>query len=93
MILMDCLMPDLDGYDTTKQIRNRESEPGTHRNIIIGLTAIASEADHQKCLNAGMDEYITKPISLDMLRDKLIRIFRMRYRTSSSLDSIEAQIQ
>ena len=65
IILMDCQMPELDGYQTTKAIRQREAEE--RHTIIIGLTAHAMEGDRQKCLDAGMDEYITKPVDIHRL--------------------------
>ncbi len=68
IILMDCQMPKLDGYQATKAIRQWEGERHT---IIIGLTAHAMEGDRQKCLNAGMDEYISKPIDLQKLTSVL----------------------
>lgn len=65
LIFMDCQMPILDGYDTTRFIRETEH---LKDNIIIGLTAFAMKGDEQKCLDAGMDDYVTKPISLDNLQ-------------------------
>ena len=65
VILMDCQMPELDGYQATKAIRQQEGEQ--RHTIIIGLTAHAMEGDRQKCLNVGMDEYITKPVDLNKL--------------------------
>lgn len=68
IILMDCQMPELDGYQATKAIRQREEERHT---IIIGLTAHAMEGDRQKCLDAGMDEYIAKPVDIRKLTTML----------------------
>lgn len=69
LVLMDCLMPGLDGYETTKEIRANEGE-GRH-TIILALTALSMPNDRQICLDAGMDDYISKPIDLFDLRKKL----------------------
>ncbi len=66
LILMDCLMPELDGYTTTEMIRQREQED-THQ-LIIAMTANAMKGDREKCLAAGMDGYIAKPTSIKTLR-------------------------
>ena len=69
LVLMDCQMPILDGYQTTQTIR--EGEGQEQHTIIIGLTAHAMNGDRQKCLDAGMDDYISKPIDLNNLSDVL----------------------
>lgn len=70
LILMDIMMPEMDGYDTTMAIREKEKETGKHIPI-IAITARAMKGDKEKCINAGMDDYITKPIKVDKL-DKII---------------------
>jgi CheY-like chemotaxis protein len=62
LILMDVQMPELDGIETTKSIRNKEKETGKHIPI-IAMTAHAFKEDMEKCLSAGMDDYITKPVN------------------------------
>ena len=64
LILMDLMMPVMNGLETCSKIR--EQERGTKKHIaIIGLTANTFDADRQKCLNHGMDEYMMKPFDID----------------------------
>ncbi len=74
VILMDCQMPEMDGYETTRRIREWESEIGFH-HLIIAVTANALKGDREKCLASGMDDYIAKPVKLDTIEVVLSRHF------------------
>ncbi len=71
VVLMDCQMPVCDGYEATTAIRKLEGDTGKIRVPIVALTAHAADADRERCLAAGMDIYLTKPISAERLREVL----------------------
>lgn len=70
LILMDCEMPKLNGFDATRRIRTLEKTLNRHSKI-IALTAHAITSHKEKCLSAGMDDYIPKPIDVNLLTEKL----------------------
>lgn len=74
LVLMDCQMPEMDGFTASREIRRREAEGLLPGHLpIVALTANAMKGDRERCLAAGMDEYLSKPIKLDSLRDMIAR--------------------
>ncbi len=74
VVLMDIQMPELDGYAATLRIRDPESTVLDHDVPVIAMTANAMEGDREKCLGAGMDSYVAKPVKLDKLKEALAEV-------------------
>ena len=71
LIFLDCQMPDIDGYDVARTIRSMEK--GGRRVPIVAMTAHAMEGEREKCIASGMDDYLTKPVSMQRLSSVLVR--------------------
>lgn len=77
LILMDCEMPIMSGYEATRQIREIENDQGRHRTPIIALTANAMAGDRERCLSAGMDHFLSKPITGEALYQVITKTLRL----------------
>ena len=89
LILMDCQMPVMDGFEATRKLRQMEQEAGLPRLPVIALTANAMQGDREKCLAAGMDDYISKPVNAEKLGDTLDRWMRRARRAEQAAEPRE----
>ena len=76
LVLMDCEMPEIDGYEATEQIRSWENLTGARRQPICALSAHVLENYRKKCFDAGMDDFLAKPIDFERLKSALRRHVR-----------------
>ncbi len=79
VVLMDCQMPEMDGFEATRQIR--AAEPKGQRTPIIAMTANALDGDRERCMECGMDDYVTKPIRQAKLSDAIARALPVQEAT------------
>ena len=82
LILMDCQMPVMDGYDATRAIRELEEKTGGHVPI-VALTASARESDKKKCLESGMDAFLSKPLTIQELRSAVVEWLKAENRPAT----------
>ena len=89
-ILMDVQMPEMDGFEATRAIRKIEAESGERgHTVIIAMTAHARESDRQDCLNAGMDDYMSKPIRIAELGKMLEKVTAEDWKPETKFDTEE----
>ena len=86
MTLLDCQMPEVDGYEAVQTLRRREQQSGRPRAVVIGLTANAMAGDREKCLAAGMDDYLPKPLERARLTRVLTSFMTARDQASANPD-------
>jgi CheY-like chemotaxis protein/HPt (histidine-containing phosphotransfer) domain-containing protein len=92
-VLMDCLMPEMDGFEATRELRRREAMTGRPRTPVIALTASALASDREHCLQAGMDEYLTKPIQRRGLQEALSRWIRRGERDVVDMEAVRSILE
>ena len=78
-------MPEMDGLEATRQLRRRET--GTQHTLVVAMTAHAMKGDRENCLDAGMDDYLCKPIRLKDMADKLSELFQASPGENATVDS------
>jgi PAS domain S-box-containing protein len=89
LVFMDCLMPEMDGFEATHAIRDKESKVLNHSVPIIAMTANAMQGDREKCIESGMDDYLSKPVKKEELADMIEKWFRREATTAPKDNCIE----
>ncbi|MEY4549689.1 MAG: hypothetical protein RL685_5884 [Pseudomonadota bacterium] len=89
-VLMDCQMPQMDGLEASRQLRDREQHEGLARMPVIALTANAMRGDRERCLAAGMDDFLSKPFRIQELQSALVRWSPPRNAAASVQHSVRA---
>ena len=92
-IITDCTMPVMDGYELTRQIREHERREGRKAIPIFGLTAMSGTEAAASCIDAGMDEYLEKPLTPQKLQEMLERYFASAGKTDATVDDKTRQLQ
>ncbi|MES9852137.1 MAG: ATP-binding protein [Candidatus Thiodiazotropha sp. L084R] len=87
VVLMDCQMPRMDGYETTEAIRDKEQKQGLMRTPVIAMTANAMAGDRERCLAVGMDDYLSKPVKPAQLENMLRQWLPMEEMISEGSDA------
>jgi CheY-like chemotaxis protein len=90
MVVMDCQMPGMDGYAATRKLREREH--GNHRTTVIALTASARDEDRKRCLEAGMDDYLSKPVQFPDLARVVGRWIDLTMSRRSAVEGQDAAL-
>jgi CheY-like chemotaxis protein len=92
LVLMDVQMPEIDGFSATAKIREKEKSTGDHIPI-IAMTAHAMKGDRERCLAAGMDEYMSKPIKAERLFATVEMLFRKKERAEDKLNARKVDLK
>jgi CheY-like chemotaxis protein/nitrogen-specific signal transduction histidine kinase len=94
VILMDCQMPEMDGFQATMTLRLKEKQRNQERSTpVIAVTANALEGERDRCLEAGMDDYICKPFNKDTLRAALLRCLSREDSANENSSDLDVRIQ
>jgi len=93
LLLTDCHMPEMDGFDLTRAIRSEEAQLPNRHTPIIAITANALKGEAERCLAAGMDDYLTKPLKLKSLQELLQKWMVSCPEPYSSAGSLEASFR